>query len=34
VREHLPEDTPVVTPLERAEQLRTRRAGAQLRRIW
>jgi hypothetical protein len=34
VRDHLPEDTPVVTPEERAEQLRARREGAQLRRIW
>jgi len=34
VREHLPADTPVVTPEERREQLRIRREGAQLRRIW
>ena len=34
VREHLPADTPVVTPEERAAQLRHRRTGAQLRRIW
>ena len=34
VRRHLPEDTPVVTPGERREQLRVRREGAQLRRIW
>jgi hypothetical protein len=34
VREHLPADTPVVTPAERREQLRRRREGAQLRRIW
>jgi hypothetical protein len=34
VRDHLPADTPVVTPEERAEQLRLRREGAQLRRIW
>jgi hypothetical protein len=34
VRAHLPDDTPVVTPAERQEQLRTRREGAQLRRIW
>ena len=34
VRNHLPADTPVVTPAERAEQLRRRREGAQLRRIW
>jgi hypothetical protein len=34
VRDHLPADTPVVTPEERREQLRARREGAQLRRIW
>jgi hypothetical protein len=34
VRDHLPADTPVVTPAERAEHLRRRREGAQLRRIW
>jgi hypothetical protein len=34
VRDHLPPDTPVVTPDERREQLRRRREGAQLRRIW
>jgi hypothetical protein len=34
VRDHLPADTPVVTPDERREQLRIRREGAQLRRIW
>jgi hypothetical protein len=34
VRDHLPSDTPVVTPDERAEALRVRREGAQLRRIW
>jgi hypothetical protein len=34
VRKHLPADTPVVTPEERTEQLRRRREGAQLRRIW
>jgi hypothetical protein len=34
VRKHLPPDTPVVTPSERHEQLRIRREGAQLRRIW
>jgi hypothetical protein len=34
VRGHLPADTPVVTPAERKEQLRIRRQGAQLRRIW
>ncbi|MCD9623908.1 DUF1214 domain-containing protein [Rhabdothermincola salaria] len=34
VRDHLPADTPVVTPDERRHQLRLRREGAQLRRIW
>ena len=34
VREHLPTDTPVVSPEERRESLRRRREGAQLRRIW
>ena len=34
IRRHLPADTPVVSPAERAEQLRTRRLGAQLRRRW
>lgn len=34
LRDHLPADTPVVTPEERREQLRRRREGAQLRRIW
>jgi hypothetical protein len=34
VRTHLPTDTPVVSRAERAEQLRIRREGAQLRRIW
>ena len=34
VRDHLPADTPVVTPEQRREQLRARREGAQLRRIW
>jgi hypothetical protein len=34
VRRHLPAETPVVTPAERQEQLRTRREGAQLRSIW
>jgi hypothetical protein len=34
VRDHLPADTPVVTPEERREHLRRRREGAQLRRIW
>ena len=34
LREHLPADTPVVTPAGRAEQLRLRNIGAQLRRRW
>ena len=34
VMQHLPADTRVVTPAEREVQLRTRREGAQLRRIW
>jgi hypothetical protein len=34
VQKHLPKDTPVVTAAERQEQLRVRREGAQLRRIW
>jgi hypothetical protein len=34
VRDHLPADTPVVTAEQRREQLRERRRGAQLRRIW
>lgn len=34
IRNHLPADTPVVTAEQRAEQLRLRREGAQLRRIW
>lgn len=34
VRAHLPADTPVVGPAERAESLRARRRGAQLRRLW
>jgi hypothetical protein len=34
LRDHLPADTPVVTPDQRREQLRRRREGAQLRRIW
>jgi hypothetical protein len=34
VRDHVPADTPVVTPEARAESLRRRREGAQLRRIW
>jgi hypothetical protein len=34
VRDHLPTGTRTVTPEERAEQLRTRRTGAQPRTIW
>ena len=34
VRKHLPPDTPVVTPQQRAQQLRDRREAVQLRRIW
>jgi hypothetical protein len=34
IRRHLPGDTPVVSPSERKEALRSRREGAQLRRIW
>ena len=34
VLEHLPKGTPVLTPAEREVQLRHRRTGAQLRRIW
>ena len=34
VLEHLPPETAVVTPADRAAQLRERREGAQLRRIW
>jgi hypothetical protein len=34
IRDHLPADTPTVTPEERKQQLRVRREGAQLRRIW
>jgi hypothetical protein len=34
LRDHLPPDTPVVTASDRREQLRARREGAQLRRIW
>ena len=34
VLDHLPSGTRTVTPEERAEQLRTRRTGAQLRTIW
>jgi len=34
VLDHLPAGTPVLTPQEREAQLRHRRTGAQLRRIW
>ncbi len=34
VRDHVPSETPVVSPAERVERLRVRREGAQLRRIW
>ncbi|MFY9328622.1 MAG: hypothetical protein WAO76_11485 [Georgfuchsia sp.] len=34
IRRHLPGDTPVVSVQERAESLRARRLGAQLRRRW
>lgn len=34
IRDHLPAATPMVTPDERRAQLRLRREGAQLRRIW
>jgi hypothetical protein len=34
IRDHLPADTPTLTPDERKESLRIRREGAQLRRIW
>ena len=34
VLKHLPAGTPVLTPQERAAQLRHRRTGAQFRRIW
>lgn len=34
LRRHLPADTPVVTPEQRAQQLAERRFGAQLRRRW
>ena len=34
LRSHLPEDTPVVTPAQRRQDLRRRRESAQLRRIW
>lgn len=34
VRKHLPGDTPSITPQQRAETLRARRMGGQLRRRW
>ena len=34
LREHLPKDTPTVTPAERDRMLRARRRGAQMRRKW
>ena len=34
VRQHLPKDTPVVSPAERDRTLRARRMGAQMRRKW
>jgi hypothetical protein len=34
LRDHLPRDLPRVTPEQRAEQLRARRLGGQLRRRW
>ncbi|MCB2077928.1 MAG: DUF1214 domain-containing protein [Novosphingobium sp.] len=34
IRDHLPADTPVVTPEQRAEELRLRVQGAQRRRRW
>jgi hypothetical protein len=34
VRNFLPQDTPVVTPAQRKEQLRARREAAQLRQLW
>jgi hypothetical protein len=34
IRDHLPDDTPVVTPEERRERLRARREAALLRRLW
>ena len=34
IRQHLPADTPVVTPEERRRQLDDRREGALLRRLW
>jgi hypothetical protein len=34
LRNHLPDDTPIVTPEDRTASLRARRRGAQLRRRW
>jgi len=34
LRDHLPPDTLMLTPVQRAEALRERRVGAQLRRRW
>jgi hypothetical protein len=34
LRQHLPADTPVITPEQRSEVLRERRVGAQMRRRW
>lgn len=34
LRDHLPPTTPITTPDQRAQQLRARRVGAQLRRRW
>jgi hypothetical protein len=34
VRDHLPKETPVVSPAERERLLRRRRMGAQMRRKW
>jgi hypothetical protein len=34
IRDHLPADTPVVSPEQRREQLQARREAAQLRRLW
>ena len=34
LRDHLPADTPIITPEMRREQLTLRRRGAQMRRRW
>jgi hypothetical protein len=34
IRTHLPADTPVVDGADRAQRLRRRREGAQLRQLW